>query len=502
MMATTPQHLLWQTLAKALQEKKGVAGALEQAKAALAGDPLADVVAALARQVQAGQRLSQALRHCPDAFDPKIVAAVEAGEEAANLGEVAAQIADAVEQGDAGKITEAQQSSAEAARVFEQIMAEALRSRATDVHIEPLEGGRTRVRQRIDGVLHDMRVLPEGSAGPLAMRVKAMASMDITQRRMPQDGRIAEKRNGRELALRISTLPIYCGERIIVRILRREEIRLGLEKLGLTDENLATVRRFCKLPQGIVIVNGPAGSGKTTLLYSMLMAMDSEHEAIFTVEDPVEYLFDRINQTEIAPEIGLTFSRLIRQFMRHSPDVIMIGEIRDREVLELASQVAMTGHLVLSTLHANTSPAAVQRFVDLGLPAFLVNASLTGVISLRLARTLCPQCKQQARPDPTTLPPEAQQILQRHENATWHAAKGCPSCTQTGYAGQVALHEILVMNDAIRQLVSEGSPISQVRKVAVQGGMKTMLEDGLAKAAQGVTSIEEVLRIVPQEAYH
>jgi type II secretory ATPase GspE/PulE/Tfp pilus assembly ATPase PilB-like protein len=393
------------------------------------------------------------------------------------------------------------QDDAEAARTVNEILHGAVRGRASDVHLESLQGGRMRVRHRIDGVLHEAQVLPEGAAEGIVARVKTMAGLDVAERRLPQDGRISLRVDGRDYDIRLSTLPVLHGERVTLRILRPEVLDLRLERIGLTEENLATVRRLCQAPHGIVVVNGPTGCGKTTLLYSMLQEVDQVRESVMTVEDPVEYSFERVSQVQIRPEIGLTFARAIRSMLRQDPDVILVGEIRDRETLELCVQVAMTGHLVLTTLHATTSAEAVRRMLDIGLPPFMVNAGLKAVISQRLIRRLCPECRQPETAGEEGLAEEARAIVRRLGQVTWYGPKGCEACSRTGYLGRTSTHEVLVMNDRIQQVVSGDGTAGQIREAAIGSGMKTMLEDGLAKAAQGVTSVREVLRVAPQGTY-
>lgn len=393
--------------------------------------------------------------------------------------------------------SETNQDNAQAAREVNEILLDAVASRASDVHIESLQAGRLRVRHRIDGVLHDRQVLPEGSAERIVARLKTMAGMDVAERRLPQDGRLDLRSNGHPYDLRASSLPTLHGERMTLRILRPETIRLGLAEMGLTPDNLATVRRFCQIPHGIVIVNGPTGCGKTTLLYSMLQEIDQVRDLVVTIEDPVEYAFDRISQVQTRPEIGLTFVRALRSILRHDPDVVMVGEIRDQEMLQMCVQVAMTGHLVLTTLHATTSPEGIRRMLDIGLLPFMLNAAVSGLISQRLVRLLCPHCRQPEPINEETLPQEARSILQRLGQVTWYGPKGCPECSQTGYLGRTTMHEVLVMNDRIRQVVTANGTAGQLREAAIASGMKTMLEDGLAKAAQGLTSIREILRVDP-----
>jgi type II secretory ATPase GspE/PulE/Tfp pilus assembly ATPase PilB-like protein len=270
-----------------------------------------------------------------------------------------------------------------------------------------------------------------------------------------------------------------------------------LDKLGFVPDDLEQVRKFCRLPSGLIIANGPTGCGKTTLLYSMLLAMNRDACSVFTVEDPVECALPGVSQIQIRPSVGLNFVRAGRSVLRQDTDVIMIGEIRDGEILNLTVQMALTGHLVLSTLHANTSPGAVQRMLDIGLPPFLVNSGLAAVVSLRLVRTLCPDCKQPGQPPAHSLPPEANEVFASINKPQFFAPNGCDKCRGTGYAGRTAIHEILVMDDAIRQAVVDGAGVAGIRDAALGSGMKTLIHRGLEKAAQGITSVKEVLRVVP-----
>ena len=303
---------------------------------------------------------------------------------------------------------------------------------------------------------------------------------------------------GSAIDLRISTVPTIDGERLVARILDREAAPLlDLPKIGLINEDLEKVRQLCRLPNGIVIANGPTGSGKTTLLYSMLNEINTPERCIITVEDPVEYDLTGPAQIQISPQIGLTYARAIRSILRQDPDVIMIGELRDLETTELAVQCALTGHLMFTTLHANTSVGAIQRLLDIGLDAFMINASVKGVVSQRLVRVLCPKCRKPVKPATHSMPPEAVELIATWKDATFYGPGGCKECADTGYRGRTAIHEILVIDDRIRQLVTDGADMSAVREAACDAGFKTMMTNGLEKAAQGTTSIEEVLRVAP-----
>lgn len=389
---------------------------------------------------------------------------------------------------------------AEVVEYVMKLLRDAMQTNASDMHFDQGESGWGQVRVRTDGVLHIVDPPPEGAFPKVVDYIKAIAAMNVTERRLPQDGICTFDMDGCNVRLFVSAVPAYYGERIVVRIWsqEKEDILLGLSKLGLSDEDLETVRNLSHLPSGIVIVNGPTGNGKTTLLYSMLMEINKPGKCILTVEDPVELPLAGIGQIQIRPQSGLTFPRAICHILHQDPDVIMVGEIRDLEVANLCNQCALTGHLVLTTLHANTSPGAVQRLLDMGLKPWLVSSSLAGVISMRLVRKLCPKCKEPANPPLHSLPPEAVQFIASHKDAQFFKPKGCEHCGGGhGYRGRTGIFEILVMNDRLRQLVTDGSPLQTLRAAAKEEGMKTLLMDGLEKAAQGITSIKEVLRVVP-----
>jgi len=389
--------------------------------------------------------------------------------------------------------------SAEATKCVNLLIREALKSHASAIHIEPTEDGRGRVRLRIDGVLHEIEPPPEGLFTQVVNSIKVMTAMDVEERSLPQDGHIMINLDDHRYDVRVSVVPCHFGQRLVIRVLDPSAIRvaLNLGKVGFGDEDLAKMRELCHLPHGVVIVNGPTGCGKTTVLYAMLMEIDRETHSVFTVEDPVEYVLPGVTQTPIRPSIGLTFARAGRHILRQDPDVIMIGEIRDSENLNLVVQMALTGHLVFSTLHASTSPGAVQRMLDIGLPPFLVNSSLAAVISLRLVRVLCPDCKEPAAPPKHSMPPEAAEIIAAVESPQFYGPKGCDKCRGTGYSGRTIIHEILIMDDRIRQVVAASGGVPALRDRAIQSGMKTLMRTGLEKAARGITTVEEILRVVP-----
>lgn len=389
--------------------------------------------------------------------------------------------------------------NAEVKKCVNLLIREAVKSRASDIHLEPTEDGCGRARLRIDGVLQDIDPPAEGLFTKVVDRITAMAAMDVEERSLPQDGRIMLDLKGESYDLRVSVIPSYHGRRMTIRVLARTvlSVDLDLAKLGLNPDDMEKVRRLCHLPHGLVIVNGPTGCGKTTALYAMLMEIDRETHSVFTVEDPVEYALPGVTQTPIRPAIGLTLARAGRHILRQDPDVIMIGEIRDSEILNLVVQMALTGHLVFSTLHASTSPGAIQRMLDIGLPPFLVNSSLAAVISLRLVRVLCADCKEPVTPAKHSMPPEAAEIIAAGGNPQFYGPKGCDKCRGMGYSGRTTIHEILIMDDRIRQVVAASGGVLALRDTAIQSGMKTLMGTGLEKAARGITSVEEVLRVVP-----
>ena len=374
---------------------------------------------------------------------------------------------------------------------------EAVEQRASDIHLDPTEDGRGRVRLRVDGVLRDFEPPPAGLFASLVSRIKTFSHMDLTERRLTQDGRIKLNVAHRALDLRVSLVPTVFGERIVMRILERSQIAFDLERLGLFDDALAALRGLCALPTGLVIVNGPTGSGKTTLLYSMLYALDRKRRCVMSIEDPVEYHLDDVSQIQVDAKRGLTFGRALRHVMRQDPDVIMIGELRDLPTLQGAVTAAVTGHLALTTLHANTSPGAVKRMLDMGLEPYLLNNAVAGVVSLRLVRVLCPKCRQEADPALHSVPPEAAELIERLPDAAFCGPKGCEHCAGTGYRGRTGIYEILIPNDRVHQAVLAAAGLDAIRNAALATGMTPMLLNGLRTAARGITSVQEVCRVAP-----
>lgn len=379
-------------------------------------------------------------------------------------------------------------------RYVNSLIEQAISSRASDLHLEPTEGD-MRVRFRIDGVLHEIDKVPQGVQSALISRLKIMSNVDITERRVPQNGRITVRLNQRNVDLRTATLPTVWGEKIVLRVLDTSGIDLELKKLGFTDYNYGKFSASFQKPHGMVLVTGPTGSGKSTTLYATLTEISTSSVNIITVEDPVEYRLEGINQVQVNHKAGLTFAAVLPAILRSDPDILMIGEIRDRVTAQLAVEAALTGHLVLSTLHTNDAPSAVTRLVEMGIEPFLVGSALDCVLAQRLARRLCDWCKQVYTPTAADLSP-AQWPDQDAEPPTslWRPV-GCRNCGQTGFRGRMAVTEVMPISEEIEHLALTRAPASEIKRVAVAAGMVSLREDGLRKAVQGDTTLEEVIRV-------
>jgi len=379
-------------------------------------------------------------------------------------------------------------------RLTNWLMHTAIQERASDVHIEPQDRDLI-VRFRVDGLLHEFQRLPKWTNSAVVSRIKVLSNLDIAEKRQPQDGRMMLEVEGRRVDMRVSTLPVTNGEKVVIRIVDQNRTQVALGDLGMLPDDLAKVQGFLDRPQGIVLVTGPTGSGKTTLLYSGLRHIQDVTKNIVTVEDPVEFQIAGINQVQVDEKAKKTFPNSLRAILRQDPDVIMIGEIRDAETAQIAFRASVTGHLVFSTVHTNDAPGAVTRLVDLGLEPFMVASSLVGVVSMRLVRTLCPRCRESYE----TSADHVGRIHggpSRNEPLTLYRGRGCPHCHETGYHGRTGIFEVLQMDDAIRSLVVQGAPDSAIRQVAIEAGMRTIGEDGLKKVLEGVTTLEEVTRVV------
>jgi len=384
-------------------------------------------------------------------------------------------------------------SEAPVIRLVNQIVGRVTDLRASDIHLEPFDDG-LHVRYRVDGVIStDQVVAPQHSAA-VNSRVKLMAHLDIAERRLPQDGRIKTRVKGRELDLRVSTVPTVHGESVVMRVLDRTTVRYSLEAMGFAPENLDKFNHLVSRPHGILLITGPTGSGKTTTLYTALSKLDASAHKIITVEEPVEYQLEGINQIQVHQQIGLSFANALRSILRQDPDIIMIGEMRDGETAQIAVQSALTGHLVLSTLHTNTAAGAIVRLQDMGIEPYLITSSLNGVLSQRLVRRLCEHCKQAYEPDQAL---RVSSGLERMGlgNAQLYRPVGCEHCRQSGYNGRCGIHELLLVDDSMRRNILDGLDATALHHKATAAGMHTLYEDGLRKVAAGITSLDELLRV-------
>src|SRR5690349_21593671 len=417
-----------------------------------------------------------------------------------SMGQIVDNIATRDDDQDLGDVEHLKDLASEAPviRLVNLVLAKALEQRASDIHIEPFEN-RLIVRYRIDGVLHEVESPPRRLSAAVISRVKIMAALDIAERRLPQDGRIKLRIQGKEIDLRVSTVPTMHGESVVMRILDKGGVPLNFESLGFEGEALRKFIEVLDMPHGILLVTGPTGSGKTTTLYTALDRLNKPDVKIVTVEDPVEYQMPGINQIQVKPQIDLTFANALRSIVRQDPDVIMIGEIRDLETAQIAVQSALTGHLVLSTVHTNDAPSTVNRLLDMGVEDYLLTSTVIGIQAQRLVRTLCPECNK-----PYTALPELVAELGLSKFAgggdiTLYHAKGCKQCANTGYVGRISIIEMMPMTDGMRTLVMRHANANELRAQAIKDGMVTMYEDGMRKALRGVTTFEEVLRVTRED---
>jgi len=379
------------------------------------------------------------------------------------------------------------------------IISSAIKSRASDIHVEPSYKD-TKVRFRIDGVLHIQQTIPKKFHNAIVSRIKIMSNLDISERRIPQDGRIKIKLSEKEIDLRVSILPTIFGEKIVMRILDSSGLKLKLEELGFEPENLAIFSKCIKAPHGINLITGPTGSGKSTTLYSALSTLNSPDVNISTIEDPVEYNLDGINQVNVNPDVGLTFASGLRAFLRQDPDIIMVGEIRDFETMSIAINAAMTGHLVFSTLHTNDAAGAITRIGMMGIEPFLTSSTLLMVVAQRLVRTICKYCKEAYEVDPNLIIKlgASQTLIEpniKNGKLVIYKGRGCDKCFCTGYKGRIGIHEILEVTDPIRELIVDKAPSTKIKEVARKNGMITLRESALRKLMNGITTVEEVIRV-------
>lgn len=385
-------------------------------------------------------------------------------------------------------------------RLANLIISQAVIDKASDIHIEPQKDG-LRVRYRIDGVLMQGMNLPKKVSAALSSRFKIIANMDIAEKRMPQDNRISMTVSGKEFDFRVSTLPCVFGEKIVMRVLDKGSIKVGLNKLGLLENNLVMIEDMCTKTYGIILVTGPTGSGKSTTLYSILNHINTGDNNIITIEDPVEYELSGINQCGVNVRAGMTFAAGLRSMLRQDPDVIMVGEMRDNETATIAMEAALTGHLVLSTLHTNDAPSAPTRLIDMGVEPFLISSSVIGILAQRLMRVTCTQCKepyQVKKSDILRFGFELPQTMMedKNETITLYRGAGCDKCKKSGYKGRTGIHELMLVTDELRDMILKHEPSHLLRAAAVKNGMRTLQSDALAKVLLGITTIDEVVRVI------
>jgi type IV pilus assembly protein PilB len=403
-------------------------------------------------------------------------------------------------------------------RIVDTLLKHAILQSASDIHIEPGEK-EVIVRYRIDGVLHDAMTLPKDAATGIVARIKVLSNLKLDEHRSPQDGRFKIEKDDYKISFRVSILPVFDGEKIVMRLLDESSKGLTLEKMGIRGEALETVHREIKKPNGIILVTGPTGSGKTTTLYTILDILNTPEVNVSTVEDPVEYRMPRVNQTQINTKVGMTFAAALRSLLRQDPDILMVGEIRDQETLEIALHAAMTGHLVLSTLHTNSAAATLPRMLDMGAEPFLIASTVNVIVAQRLVRKLCPECRQEFRLDAKEITSLGKSIdvdsvfsvLQKDselgkvvgsarslEEVKFYRPGGCDACGGEGYKGRLGVYEVLPMDEDVRKLVTQSGTTEEINQAAQKNGMLSMIEDGFLKAAQGATTIEEVLRVTKE----
>ena len=371
------------------------------------------------------------------------------------------------------------------------IIMQAVKERASDIHIEPEEGA-LKIRFRIDGVLYEMFSPPKHLELAILSRIKVLSKIDIAEKRKPQDGRFNIKVENRDIDLRVSTFPTIYGENIVIRILDKGTVLLDLDTLGFSKNTKKDFESLIKHPHGIILVTGPTGSGKTTTLYSALSTIDSKEKNIITVEDPVEYHLGRIRQSQINPKAGLTFASGLKSILRQDPDIIMVGEIRDKETVEISIQAALTGHLVFSTLHTNDAVSALTRLLDMGVESFLISSSVMGILAQRLVRKVCEKCKESYKPSDEILKGIGKDIKKLFRG------KGCNNCKDTGYKGRVGIFELLIINEEIRKMIIARASNDVIKRKAVEMGMKTLSDDGLEKVSKGITTIDEIIKITKE----
>ncbi len=386
------------------------------------------------------------------------------------------------------------ENSAPIVRLVQLMITEAVQLRASDIHVEPFED-RVRIRYRIDGVLHERDTLPRRQLGAILSRIKILSKIDIAERRRPQDGRIKISVGEKELDLRVSVIPTNHGQSAVMRLLDKDNIKVGVRQLGFSEVTYKRFNSLIRRPNGIILVTGPTGSGKTTTLYAALNQLNRPDRKIITAEDPVEYYLPGINQVEVRHNIGLDFARIIRSMLRQAPNIILVGEMRDSETASMGIQASLTGHLVFSTLHTNDAPSAVTRMVDMGVPGYLVASSVVAIVAQRLVRTICPKCRARYTP-PQSVLADVGLTEEQIKNANFMRGKGCNSCQKTGFRGRIGIYELMMVDSQVRQMIFENQSTTEIRKYAITGGgMTTLFRDGVEKVLNGITTFEEVYRV-------
>lgn len=476
-----------------------------------ANPELQAAVRGLGAAIEAGKTLQEATEQAPQFFSLSVRTLIRTGELTGRLDQAIGDIAKGLDEGSlpcgvaaekpvaisesapaaaAGEPAGVSQEDVPVIKLASMIIYQAFRDRASDLHIETAENGKGHIRMRVDGVLYEMAPPPPHIFPALVNRFKIMANLNLAEKRLPQDGRIVVKVEGKELDLRVSTFPCIWGESICLRLLSRSTSLVSLEAVDFTPAQLTQVRTWLRRPSGLILLTGPTGCGKTTTLYGMLQELNRCEVKILTLEDPVEYAIDGLNQLPVRPHIGLTFAAGLRAALRQAPDIVMVSEIRDCETAQIIVQGVLTGHLVLSSLHTNDACGAVARLVDIGLEPFLVGATLAGVCAQRLVRRICPDCRQEAKPKPWMA-----EMLAAHPGLKLYEGRGCEGCRKTGYKGRVAIHELLELDDSLRKLVTRDLDLAGFRAQARRQGLVPLLEDGLAKVNAGVTTLDEVMHV-------
>jgi type IV pilus assembly protein PilB len=435
----------------------------------------------------------------PDKYENRNGAIVPTGSSASGLANVIAGDLGAIQGGgvddDDENALEKISEEAPIIRIAHAIIQQAIREKASDIHIEPGQRG-VRIRYRIDGVLNETMTVPKHIMAPLISRFKIMADLNIAERRVPQDGRIPIRHEGKDFDLRVSSLPTMFGEKIVMRVLDKTSVLLGLNKLGFTPEIQNKLEELGSQPNGMLLTTGPTGSGKTTTLYSLLNKINSVEKNIITAEDPVEYQLPGVAQVQINKKAGLTFAAALRSFLRQDPDVIMVGEMRDLETAQIAVESSLTGHLVLSTLHTNDAPSAVMRLADMGIESYLIAATVIGIIAQRLCRRICQNCKEPYQVPASELIRFGFDQSDPQKAVTLYRGTGCEECRFKGYKGRVGLYEMMTMNEELAELIVRRAPVADIRDAAKANGMLELREDGLLKVLEGMTTPDEVMRVV------